>query len=124
MTERKRVALIAHDSKKAELCDFVARHIERFSHWDLVATGTTGAQIMQRCPQLQIARVASGPRGGDQQIGALITEGKIDAMIFLPDPLTPMPHDVDVKALLRLTWLYNVPSACNVATAEAVVRVL
>jgi methylglyoxal synthase len=106
------------------LCDFVAQHLSVFERCSLVATGTTGTQIMARCPSLVVERVASGPRGGDQQIGAQITEGRITALIFLPDPLTPMPHDVDVKALLRLTWLYNVPSACNLATAKALVATL
>jgi methylglyoxal synthase len=119
-----RVALIAHDAKKAELCEFVATHIQAFENFQLVATGTTGAHVMNRCPQLQIDRVQSGPKGGDQQIGARIAEGKLDMVIFLPDPLTPMPHDVDVKALLRLTWLYNVPCACNLSTATAMIAAL
>lgn len=119
-----RIALVAHDAKKAELCDFVAKHIRFFERCELVSTGTTGTRLLEACPQLRITRCKSGPLGGDQQIGSMIAEQRVDALIFLPDPLTPMPHDVDVKALLRLTWLYNVPTACNLSTAEALVTML
>jgi len=86
-----------------------------------VATGTTGQRILEACPHLGIRCLKSGPLGGDQQIGALIAEEKIDALIFFVDPLTPMPHDVDVKALMRLAIVYDIPMALNVATAEMVV---
>ena len=81
----------------------------------------TGSQIQAACPTLDITLVKSGPLGGDQQIGAMIADGTVDAVIFMADPLTPMPHDVDVKALVRLSTLYNIPMACNEATAELVV---
>jgi methylglyoxal synthase len=115
---RLTLALVAHDDKKAEMADFVAAHEGAINRFNLVATGTTGARIMERCPHLQIARLKSGPLGGDQQIGALIAEGRIDALVFFVDPLSPHPHDVDVKALTRLSLVYNIPMALNRATAE------
>ena len=113
-----RIALIAHDLKKPDFVRWVAGHAAWFAHHDLCATGTTGAQIMAQCPELKIRCYKSGPLGGDQQIGALIAEGQIDLLLFFTDPMTPMPHDVDVKALTRLSTLYNVPFACNEATAS------
>ncbi len=121
MASKLRIALIAHDQKKDDMVAFAAIHADFLSACDLVATGTTGQRIVEACPQLEIRRVKSGPLGGDQQIGALIAEGKIDAVIFFVDPLTPMPHDVDVKALMRLAIVYDIPMALNVATAEIVV---
>ncbi len=121
MASKLRIALIAHDQKKDDMVAFAATHADFLSACDLVATGTTGQRIVEACPQLEIRRVKSGPLGGDQQIGALIAEGKIDAVIFFVDPLTPMPHDVDVKALMRLAIVYDIPMALNVATAEIVV---
>ena len=88
---------------------------------DLVATGTTGARIADAWPELTLRRMKSGPLGGDQQIGALIAEGQVDALIFFVDPLTPMPHDVDVKALMRLATVYDIPMALNRATAEILI---
>jgi len=116
------VALIAHDEKKPALAAWAQRNEQALARGALVATGTTGATVMQACPALKIARVKSGPLGGDQQIGALIAEGGVDVLIFFADPLTAMPHDVDVKALLRLSLVYDVASAFNVATADALVR--
>ncbi|MBK9080586.1 MAG: methylglyoxal synthase [Rhizobiales bacterium] len=118
---RLRFALVAHDDKKAEMTEWVARHVERLSRCDLVATGTTGARVAQRCPQLAPLRLKSGPLGGDQQIGAMIAEGRIDALFFFVDPLSPHPHDVDVKALMRVALVYDVPLALSVATAEFVI---
>lgn len=115
------IALVAHDQKKQALADWAKRNEQALSTCNLVATGTTGGVIMQHCPSLHIARVKSGPLGGDQQIGAMIAVGKIDALVFFPDPLTPMPHDVDVKALLRLTLVYDVPCAFNPRTADLLV---
>jgi methylglyoxal synthase len=112
------LALVAHDDKKAEMADFVAAHQGAIGRFNLVATGTTGARVMERCPQLKIRRLKSGPLGGDQQIGAMIADGKIDALIFFVDPLSPHPHDVDVKALMRLGLVYDIPMALNRATAE------
>jgi len=115
---RKRVALIAHDQKKDDLVAFARDHRAWLAKCDLVATGTTGGRIADACPGLEIKRLKSGPLGGDQQIGALIAERAIDLLIFFVDPLTPMPHDVDVKALMRLAIVYDIPMALNRATAE------
>ena len=116
-----RLALIAHDLKKDELVAFAAKHAGFLAGCELVATGTTGARVMEACPRLAVRRLKSGPLGGDQQIGALIAEGAIDAMIFFVDPLTPLPHDVDVKALTRLAIVYDIAMALNAATAEMLV---
>jgi len=116
-----RLALIAHDLKKDELVAFAAKHAGFLAGCELVATGTTGARVMEACPRLAVRRLKSGPLGGDQQIGALIAEGAIDAMIFFVDPLTPLPHDVDVKALTRLAIVYDIAMALNPATAEMLV---
>jgi len=101
---------------------FAVAHQDFLSGCHLVATGTTGQRVMEACPQLEVHRLKSGPLGGDQQIGALIAEKRIDAVIFLVDPLTPMPHDVDVKALMRLAIVYDIPLALNHATAEMLAR--
>jgi methylglyoxal synthase len=119
---RPRLALIAHDLKKDDLVDWVAHHESKVARFDVVATGTTGTRILERCPALPVTRVKSGPLGGDQQIGAMIAEGMINGIIFFVDPLTPMPHDVDVKALTRLATLYDIPIALNRATAELVIE--
>ncbi len=118
---RLRLALIAHDQKKDDLVGFVVSHSGFFAACDLVATGTTGGRIAEAVPQLSLSRLKSGPLGGDQQIGALIAEGRIDMLIFFVDPLTPMPHDVDVKALLRLAIVHDIPMALNRATAGILV---
>jgi methylglyoxal synthase len=115
-----RLALIAHDQKKDELVAFVVSHADLLAGCDLVATGTTGGRVVEDCPQLAVMRLKSGPLGGDQQIGALIAERAIDLIIFFVDPLTPMPHDVDVKALMRLAIVYDIPMALNLATAETI----
>lgn len=115
------IALIAHDQKKAEMADFAARHVEILQKHRLVATGTTGGRILEVCPDLNLTRLKSGPLGGDQQIGALIATGEISMLIFFTDPLTPLPHDVDVKALTRLATVYDVPMALNRATAELLI---
>lgn len=112
------IALVAHDQKKDDLADFVEKHETAFRHYKLFATGTTGRIVMEKCPSLQIIRLKSGPLGGDQQIGSMIAEGIIEALIFFVDPLSPMPHDVDVKALTRLAEVYDIPTALNRATAE------
>ena len=112
------IALVAHDLKKDEMASFAAKHLETFSRFTLYATGTTGKKVMEHCPGLNIIRLKSGPLGGDQQIGSMIAEQKIDALIFFVDPLSPLPHDVDVKALTRLAEVYDIPMALNRATAE------
>ena len=117
-----RLALIAHDAKKGEMADLAEAHRALLARFDLVATGTTGGRVTERCPGLAVTRLKSGPLGGDQQIGAMIAEGRIDALIFLVDPLSPHPHDVDVKALTRLALVYDIPMALNRATAERLLR--
>jgi methylglyoxal synthase len=119
---RLALALVAHDDKKGEMAEFVAAHEAALGLFDLFATGTTGLRVMERCPGLTITRLRSGPLGGDQQVGAMIAEGKIDALIFFVDPLSPHPHDVDVKALTRLALVYDIPMALNRATAERLMR--
>ncbi|MCT8990104.1 methylglyoxal synthase [Chelativorans sp. SCAU2101] len=116
------VALIAHDQKKDDMAAFARDHRAWLAECELVATGTTGRRIEEACPELKVRRLKSGPLGGDQQIGALIAERAVDLLIFFVDPLTPMPHDVDVKALMRLAIVYDIPMALNRATAEALLR--
>jgi methylglyoxal synthase len=117
----KNIALIAHDNLKADMVDWVQKHHTKLATFNLSATGTTGKRIQDETG-LEIARFKSGPLGGDQQIGACIAEGKIDAVIFFWDPLAPHPHDVDVKALLRIAAVYNIPMACNRATANYIIE--
>jgi methylglyoxal synthase len=117
---RSTIGLIAHDQKKDLMVDFAEYHREKLSAFDLVATGTTGGRILERCPELPLTRLKSGPLGGDQQIGALIADGVIHALIFFVDPLSPHPHDVDVKALTRVALVYDIPIALNPATAALI----
>ncbi|URQ75271.1 MAG: methylglyoxal synthase [Candidatus Ochrobactrum gambitense] len=124
MTKRLRIALIAHDLKKDDMVAFARAHEKALSHFDIVATGTTGGLILDACPSLTIQRVKSGPLGGDQQIGAMIAEGTVEVLIFFIDPLSPLPHDVDVKALTRLGSVYDIPMALNRATAEKLIKAL
>jgi methylglyoxal synthase len=120
MGSRKRIALIAHDSRKDDLLEWVAYNAPVLREHVLLATGTTGALLEARCG-LEVTRFKSGPLGGDQQIGARIAEGEVDVLVFFWDPLESHPHDPDVRALLRIAVLYNVPTACNRATADFVV---
>lgn len=122
MASRFRLALIAHDEKKDDMVAFASAHETFLRDCDIVATGTTGQRVVEACDGLAVRRMKSGPLGGDQQIGALIAEGLIDALIFFVDPLTPMPHDVDVKALMRLAIVYDLPMALNRATAELILE--
>jgi methylglyoxal synthase len=115
------LALVAHDDKKSAMAAWALRHRAELANFRLVATGTTGGRISESCPELQIARLKSGPLGGDQQIGAMIAEGKVDALIFFVDPLSPHPHDVDVKALTRIALVYDIPMALSESTAEMVI---
>ncbi len=117
----KTIALIAHDRMKPRMIAWAVRHQHLLGKQRLVATGTTGALVKERCPKLDIALLKSGPLGGDQQVGAMIAERKIDILVFFTDPLSALPHDVDVKALTRLSTLYNVPMACNPATADFII---
>jgi methylglyoxal synthase len=117
MAARKRVALIAHDNCKGDLLEWARYNRGTLCAHELYATGTTGV-VLARELGLSITRFLSGPLGGDQQVGASIVEGRIDFVIFFWDPLKPQPHDVDVKALLRVAVVHNVPIACNRATAD------
>ena len=121
MSEGLRIALIAHDARKAELADWAQARRAQLSQCTLMATGTTGLHVMERCPELAVERLLSGPLGGDQQIGSRIAEGLVDALIFFIDPLSAMPHDVDVKALIRIAVLKNIEFALNRATADRIV---
>jgi len=120
MRERKRVGLVAHDAKKQALVDWVGAHRALLARQELWATGTTGRRLAE-ATGLPITLLKSGPLGGDQQLGAMIAEGRLDVLVFFSDPLSAMPHDVDVKALVRLSTLYDVVLACNRATADFVV---
>lgn len=124
MTGGKCIALIAHDQKKEAMADFARRNRHLLADWRIVATGTTGGRVLDAVPELDVTPLKSGPLGGDQQIGALIATGEADALIFFVDPLTPMPHDVDVKALMRLAIVYDIPMALNEATAERLIKTL
>ena len=121
LERRKVIALVAHDRKKDDLVEWIAGKVALFRPHKLFATGTTGGRVLERCPELDLTRLKSGPLGGDQQIGAMIAEGRLDMLIFFVDPLSPLPHDVDVKALTRLSTLYDVPAAFNRATADYLV---
>ena len=125
----KSIALVAHDNRKKDLMEWVSWNCQILIEHNLICTGTTGSlieQMLQKkadCGQsnskrVRVTRLKSGPLGGDQQMGAMITEGKIDLMIFFWDPMQPHPHDVDVKALLRIAVVYNIPIACNRSTAD------
>jgi methylglyoxal synthase len=117
MREVKRIALIAHDNCKDDLLDWARYNRGTLAGHQLFATGTTG-EVLGSELDLEITRFFSGPLGGDQQVGAGIAEGRIDFVIFFWDPLEPHPHDVDVKALLRIAVVYNIPIACNRASAD------
>ena len=117
----KTIALIAHDRMKPEMVAWAKRHETALAQFAIVATGTTGAQVLEKCPSLNIRLLKSGPLGGDQQVGALIAEGQIDALFFFIDPMTALPHDVDVKALTRLSTLYNIPMAMDPATGDYII---
>ena len=117
MSARKRIALIAHDNCKSDLLAWARFNRDTLADHDLHATGTTGLMLNQELG-LDVVRFLSGPLGGDQQVGAGIVEGRIDFVIFFWDPLEPHPHDVDVKALLRVAVVHNAPIACNRATAD------
>ena len=114
---RKRIGLVAHDNKKADLIEWVRFNAGLLVVHDLVATGTTGT-LLEDALGVPVHKVQSGPLGGDQQIGSLIADGEVDFLVFFWDPLESQPHDTDVKALLRLAVVWNIPVACNRASAD------
>jgi methylglyoxal synthase len=127
MKEKKRIALVAHDNRKQDLIEWVRFNKLKLRKNLITCTGTTGKMVEDELNKdvighpFEVVRLLSGPLGGDQQLGAMIAEGKIDVIIFFWDPMAAQPHDVDVKALLRLTVLYNVVTASNRATADFVI---
>ena len=130
MEASKRVALVAHDNRKKDLVEWVEWNWKSLLSHKLICTGTTGRLVEETIAKKlgkgdtlrhHITKLISGPFGGDQQLGAMIAEAKIDVLIFFWDPMQPHPHDVDVKALLRISVLYNIPTACNRATADFII---
>ena len=117
MLHDKKIALVAHDNKKSDLVEWAKYNRDLLAHHKIFATGTTG-EILARELDINVTRLQSGPLGGDTQIGAKIVDGDIDFMIFFWDPLEPLPHDPDIKALLRMSVVWNIPIACNRATAD------
>ena len=121
-TMKKNIAIVAHDKMKPQAISWTTEHVAKLQPHTIFATGTTGKLIQAANPSLAITALKSGPLGGDQQLGAMIAEGKLDILFFFTDPMTPQPHDVDIKALLRLSTMYNSVVACNIATADFVIH--
>ena len=119
--KKKTIALIAHDNKKADMVNWALKNKQTLSKYELCGTGTT-ARLVAEATDLTVKRYLSGPMGGDQQIGAKIAEKKIDMVVFFWDPLEAQPHDPDVKALLRIAVVYDIPIATNRATADYVIH--
>jgi methylglyoxal synthase len=128
MEKKKNIGIVAHDNKKKDIMEWVAFNADKLLNHNLICTGTTGylvEEVLKKHEEneglphdFNLIKLKSGPLGGDQQIGSLISEGRIDIIIFLWDPMQPQPHDVDVKALLRIAVLYNIPVACNRSSAD------
>lgn len=127
MNQSKNIALVAHDNRKKDMVEWVEYNYGTLLSHHLICTGTTGKLVEETLKskltgdeemKFAITKLKSGPLGGDQQLGAMIAEGNIDLLIFFWDPMQPQPHDVDVKALLRITVVYNIPTACNRSTAD------
>ncbi len=116
----KNIALVAHDNKKNDMVEWCDLNKRKLSQYCLYATGTTGKRIIEKT-SLKINLLKSGPYGGDMELGAMIANGKLDCLVFFWDPLESQPHDVDVKAVLRIAVLYNIPTACNRATADMMI---
>jgi methylglyoxal synthase len=122
MERRKTIALVAHDHRKPDLADWAVFNADTLRGHRLICTGTTGGVIADVLgSEADITRLKSGPLGGDQQLGAMIAEERVDILVFFWDPMEPQPHDVDVKALLRIAVVYNIPVACNRSTADFLV---
>jgi len=130
MNKKKVIAIVAHDNRKPDMVEWVDFNWKNLASHDLVCTGTTGSLVesvmLSKCHDNDVVppsifKLKSGPLGGDQQLGALISESKVDILIFFWDPMQPQPHDVDVKALLRICALYNIPTATNRSTADFVI---
>jgi len=131
MDKIKNIGLVAHDNRKKDMIEWVSFNANRLINHNLICTGTTGSLIEEVLldkikndkieKKLNISKLKSGPLGGDQQLGSLISEGQIDILIFLWDPMGQQPHDVDVKALLRIAVLYNIPTACNRSSADFII---
>ena len=130
MKRKKNIAIVAHDNRKKDIMEWVSFNWKELAQHDLICTGTTGKMVEEALAESchkhgtvppTVTRLKSGPLGGDQQLGAMICEGNIDMLIFFWDPMQPQPHDVDVKALLRITVLYNIPTASNRSTADFMV---
>jgi methylglyoxal synthase len=128
--KKKVIAIVAHDNRKKDMVEWAGYNWNELAQHDLVCTGTTGSlveeTIIAKCQEKDVVppmvtKLKSGPLGGDQQLGALICEGKVDILIFFWDPMQPQPHDVDVKALLRISALYNIPTATNRSTADFII---
>ena len=120
-TRKKTIALIAHDNKKSEIVNWALKNKATLEKFDLCGTGTT-AKLISEATDLKVKRYLSGPLGGDQQIGAKVAEGKIDMVIFFWDPLESQPHDPDVKALLRISVVYDIPISTNRASADYMIH--
>lgn len=120
LSKKKNIALVAHDHRKSDLLDWASANKEILSNHNLFATGTTG-KLIEEALGLSITKFFSGPLGGDQQIGSLIAEGKIDMIVFYWDPMNAQPHDTDVKALLRLSVTWNILLACDRTTADFII---